>query len=145
MPTLYAVRGLPGSGQSSLGSKLGNAVAADDWFTDSEGVYRFDCRGLADAHADCLVRTRRILDGGGDVAVCNTFSSRWELEPYIALAAERPDSVRLVVMDLYDAGLTDEALAARNLHGVPVAGIAAMRRRWEPDWRSGDPRHPSQR
>ena len=143
--TLYAIRGLPGSGKSTLGSKLGNAIAADDWFVGDDGVYRFDPALLAAAHADCLARCQRILAMGQDVAVCNTFSCRWELEPYITLAAERPDSVRLVVMDVYDAGLTDEALAARNLHGVPVAGITAMRRRWEHDWRAGDPRHPGQR
>jgi hypothetical protein len=32
---------------------------------------------------------------------------------------------------LFDAGLSDEQLAERNLHGVPVAQIKKMRDRWD--------------
>jgi hypothetical protein len=41
--------------------------------------------------------------------------------------------------------MSDEELAQKNVHGVPVAGIAAMRARWEHDWRSSDPRAPWER
>ena len=141
--TLYAIRGLPGSGKSSLGSKLGNAIAADDYFMSEDGIYRFDPAQLGAAHADCLARCQRILALGQDVVVCNTFSQRWELEPYILAAAEY--GARLVVVDLFDGGLTNTELEARNLHGVPADGINRMRLRWEHDWRAGDPRHPGQR
>ena len=105
-PTLFAIRGLPGSGKSSLGALLGNAIAADDYFMDKDdGIYRFDPSKLGAAHADCLQRAQRILILGFDIAVCNTFSQRWELEPYIAAAAAvYPVPARLVVMDLYDRG-----------------------------------------
>ena len=130
--TLIGIRGLPGSGKTSLGERLGNAIAADDWFM-KEGVYCFDPAQLGAAHADCLQRAKFILAMGQDVAVCNTFSTRWELEPYIlaALAAR----ARLIIIDLYDGGLTDAELAVRNLHGVPEAAISRMRRRWEHDWK----------
>ena len=145
-PTLFAIRGLPGSGKSSLGLLLRDAatIAADDYFIDNDdGIYRFDPSKLSAAHADCLQRAQRILALGNDVAVCNTFSQRWELEPYItAAAAVYPVPARLVVMDLYDGGLTDSELAARNLHGVPEAGINRMRLRWEHDWKAGNPNPP---
>jgi len=35
------------------------------------------------------------------------------------------------IIDLYDGGLTNDQLAARNVHKVPVVVIARMRARWE--------------
>jgi len=141
-PTLIGIRGLPGSGKSSLGERLGNGIAADDWFM-KKGVYCFDPSKLGEAHADCLQRAQRILAMGQNVAVCNTFTCRWEIEPYVLAASAA--QARLIVIDLYDGGLTNAELAARNLHGVPEEAISRMRRRWEFDWRSGDPRPPGQR
>jgi len=144
-PTLFAIRGLPGSGKSSVGARLGTAVAADDYFMDNDGIYRFDPSKLSAAHADCQQRAQRCLALGSDVAVCNTFSQRWELEPYIRIASavyRYPVPARLVVIDLYDGGLTDADLAVRNLHGVPEVGINRMRLRWEHDWKSGNPNPP---
>jgi hypothetical protein len=63
------------------------------------------------------------------VVVANTFTQRWELEPYLRMAKDIGATV--VVVDVFDAGLSDEALATRNVHGVPVQSIAAMRARWE--------------
>jgi hypothetical protein len=141
--TLFGIRGLPGCGKSSLGELLlGNAIAADDWFM-KEGVYCFDPAQLGAAHADCLQRAQRSLAMGQNVAVCNTFTCRWELEPYVLAASAA--QARLIVIDLYDGGLTNAELAARNLHGVPEEAISRMRRRWEFDWKLGDPRPPGQR
>jgi hypothetical protein len=50
-----------------------------------------------------------------------------------------------VVIDLYDGGLTDEALVARNVHFVPWQAIGAMRARYEHDWRNGNPIPPWER
>jgi hypothetical protein len=46
------------------------------------------------------------------------------------------------VIDLFDGGFSDSALEHRNVHGVPASTIAAMRARWESDWKSADPRPP---
>jgi hypothetical protein len=54
----------------------------------------------------------------------------------------------VVVVDVFDGGLTDEDLAARNVHGVPLAGIRAMRARWETDLlaaQNNEPRAPWER
>ena len=66
----------------------------------------------------------------------------WPFGLIAAAAAVYPVPARLVVMDLYDGGLTDSELAARNLHGVPEAGINRMRLRWEHDWKAGNPNPP---
>lgn len=136
MLTLFCVGGLPGSGKSTLARELCQEVCeADDWFVWPDGSYRFDPSELKAAHEDCQYGADCLLRMGVSVAVANTFSQRWELEPYIAMAEKH--GARLVVIDLFDAGLTDEELAARNVHGVPLHVITAMRNRWHHDWRNG--------
>ena len=141
MIKLTLIRGLPGAGKSSVDLPSGVIyVAADDYFLDDAGEYRFDPSKLAAAHTWCLDLATKGIKGLTSVVVHNTFTQRWEMEPYIQLA--RKTKARLVVLDLFDAGLTDEELAARNTHGVPVEAIARMRARYEHDWGRGDTRPP---
>lgn len=137
---LILIRGLPGSGKSEMSRLLdGPTFAADDLFYErGDGVYEFDPQLLGHAHGLCQERTLKALSNGGSpVVVTNTFSQRWELEPYLLMADKT--GARVTVVDLFDGGLTNSQLAARGLHGVPVERIAEMRSRWEHDWRNGDP------
>jgi predicted kinase len=137
MSNLIVVRGLPGSGKSTLAKLLGCCItSADDYFTTPMGEYSFNPSLLPQAHAQCQARTKEYLEEF-DVVVANTFSQRWEIQPYIQIASDA--NARLTVVDLFDGGLTDAELAQRNIHGVPVAGISAMRARWEHDWAKGNP------
>ena len=146
--TIFLIRGLPGSGKTSLaehihrgmGSKADRTVAADDWFTTESGEYVFDPRFLHDAHEYSQRMVRDALSEGHGAVVHNTFSQRWEMEPYIDMSVEF--NARLVVMDLYDGGLDDVSLARRCEHGVSTRVINKMRSRWEHDWRSGNPIEP---
>ena len=63
------------------------------------------------------------------VVVDNTHVRRWEWSVVVAAALALGYAVEVV--DLFDGGLDDAALAARNQHGVPAQAIAAMRARWE--------------
>lgn len=146
---LTLVRGLPGSGKSSFSNAIWfgdpqhdikTAIySADDFFTVN-GIYAFDGGKLGAAHADCQARTKAALMEGLNVVVNNTFSCRWEMEPYLQMAEET--GARVVVVDTFDAGMDDATLASRNVHGVPESTIATMRSRWEHDWRSGNPVFP---
>ena len=127
---LFIVRGLPGSGKSTLAEKLapGMAFAADDYFM-VDGVYRFDPLKLSEAHSECQKAVASNL-AHGSVAVANTFTTSWEAKPYFDMA-ER-SGARVVVVDCFDGGMTDEVLAEKNAHGVPIDAIQRMRRRYEP-------------
>ena len=148
---LTLVRGLPGAGKTTkaqaFAAKSGAAlVSADDHFTGADGVYRFNPSELPQAHATCQAETRRLLASGRNVMVHNTFTQGWEATPYVMMA--RDMDLAVVVVDVFDGGLTDEDLAARNVHGVPLAGIRAMRARWETDLlaaQNNEPRAPWER
>ena len=143
--TLFLIRGLPGAGKTSLLMNYIDvaAFAADDYFTNEFGEYEFNPSLLPKAHARCQMSASEALKDGHDVAVHNTFTQRWEMQPYIEMAEE--NGARLTVIDLFDGGLTDEELEKRNTHGVPKDAIARMRARYEHDWKSENPRAPWER
>lgn len=130
-PYLYLIRGLPGTGKSTLGQRLtpGHSYAADDYFVKA-GRYSFDPALLGEAHADCQRRVLLALDQGVSLSVCNTFTQFWEMTPYLNMLPNYPH-YRLCVIDLFDQGLSDSQLAESNLHGVPAAAIGRMRARYE--------------
>jgi predicted kinase len=143
MRDLILIRGLPGSGKSTLAFRLSpNPRAADDFFV-RDGIYQFDGSKLSQAHAACQEAARADLAATGLAVVCNTFSQGWEIYPYIEIA--RKTGARLTVLDLFDSGANDEALARANTHGVPAQTIALMRSRWEHDWARAVMRPPPER
>lgn len=131
-PSLTLIRGLPGSGKTYYAETHWPdtfRVAADDFFLTYGGVYRFDGERLGEAHDWCRRVARAAMLTGQSLIVHNTFTTRDEVYPYLDMA--NGAGVTAVVFSLYDGGKTDEELAERNVHGVPVETIARMRRRWE--------------
>lgn len=145
---LVLIRGLPSSGKTTAAEKLNHdewysVLSADDYFTGMNGEYNFRPEEIADAHQECIQGCRELLQFGADVIVNNTMTQRWEMEPYLCIAREL--NIEFEVVDLFDGGLTDQELAQRNTHGVPVETITAMRAQYEHDWRAGDVRPPWER
>ena len=125
MKTLYIVRGLPGSGKSSLAKNITELVySADDFFTNKKGEYNFNAKLLGKAHEWCWGKVRdAMFIGANAVAVANTFTQAWEAEKYYQIAEEYGYSV-FVIECQNDFG---------NVHDVPQESIDAMKERWEKD------------
>ena len=123
--TLVLTRGLPGSAKTTLARTIAPHAnfAADDYFTDEDGVYHFDPSQIGEAHADCQRRTKlAMLRGESVIAVHNTFSMKWEAKPYFELAQDHGYTVFIVECQ-NNFG---------NEHGVPEQVIQRMKDRWEP-------------
>jgi predicted kinase len=132
-------RGLPGSGKTTAATAAAAntvevkrhtvCVCADDFFTDSEGNYKYDAARVPDAHAWCQQQVCSALSRSATVFVHNTFVKKWEVQNYHGLANRYRASVEVV--DLFDAGLTDDELASRCVHNVPIEIITRMRKTYE--------------
>ena len=137
---LFLIRGVSGSGKSTLAELLEGAMLDVQWVeTDmyfkvydemaQKIVYRFDPSKLPAAHAWCqqIVESQMALPRP-TIIVSNTFTQRWELEPYLTLAKAFGYTVTEIILRPH---LTNEELATRNVHGLDSRKIAQQRRRWE--------------
>jgi len=119
---LVIVRGLPGSGKTTLAKKLGIKFhyEADDFFI-SNGVYKFDPVKISSAHELCQRRAFEALKRNHDVVVSNTFTQRWEIEPYLKMAK----TTGAIVQEITCKG------DWKSVHNVPKSAIEKMKLRWE--------------
>ena len=130
MKILYLLRGLPGSGKSSVAKSLMNAqighVEADMFFMDNEGNYNFDASKLREAHKWCQKQADAYMSpyGFDTVIVSNTFTQEKELEPYYQLAEKYGYKVfSLIVENRHDGGV--------NEHNVPEETLVKMENRFQ--------------
>jgi predicted kinase len=126
---LTIIRGLPGSGKSTLAKTISEKICEADQYFMVYGEYIFVPADIVKAHIACQQKVDAYLRAGVDCVVSNTFSKKWEVEPYIKLCEKH--GVDYKIIDLFDAGLSDEQLFNRNVHEVPMHVIKAMRERWE--------------
>lgn len=123
--SLILVRGLPGSGKSTIGQSLNKALGyihlEADMYHMKDGEYQFNPAKIKEAHLWCQLETIKALADHNFVVVTNTFTTLRELEPYLMMAKSLQKSVRIV-----DAKGTWE-----NIHNVPEEVMQRMRDRWE--------------
>lgn len=125
--TLYLIRGVPGSGKSTIGKKmLAEGVVhahfeADMYFTSPTGRYDYDNTKVNLAHKWCRQQTLEAIQRGKSVVVCNTFSQPHELVPYY----EMSDHYRVKLVIIRATG------NYQNVHGIPEEIIASMRAKFK--------------
>lgn len=89
-PQLVVIRGLPGSGKSTLGKTIarecGYLFFETDQFFESEQGYQYDGNQLDAARKWCLRSTRDAILTGQRAVVTGVFSKPRQLEPYLDMA-----------------------------------------------------------
>lgn len=134
MKNLILLRGLPGSGKSTVADLIGASGAgyahfeADMYFM-KDGVYKFDPTKIKDAHAWCQnsVEHAMLLNHttghNSVIIVSNTFTQDWEMKPYYDLAKNWDYQVTSLIVENRHGGV--------NVHGVPDDKLKAMKDRFE--------------
>lgn len=125
MRLLTLVRGLPGSGKSTMAKAIAMDTGAihleADMYFVKDGEYKFDPMQIKFAHEWCQAQALKALMDNRNVVVSNTFVKKWEMQAYFAMAsAEVAEVCVLIANGNYG-----------NVHGVPEEVIERMRANWE--------------
>ncbi|XP_006877912.1 PREDICTED: NEDD4-binding protein 2-like 1 [Chrysochloris asiatica] len=134
---LYLLRGLPGSGKTTLARQLQHdfpralILSTDDFFFREDGTYEFNPDFLEEAHKWNQKRARKAMRNGiSPIIIDNTNLHAWEMKPYAVMALENNYEVLFREPDTRWKFNVAE-LARRNVHGVPREKIQRMKERYE--------------
>jgi predicted kinase len=126
---IYLLRGIPGSGKSTLAKSIGAVHFEADMYFYEGNEYKFNPLKLKQAHAWCQDQVRISMKNSdrtiGDlrIAVSNTFTQEWEMEPYVEMAKEYGFKVFTLIVENRHGGV--------NQHNVPEDKIELMKNRFE--------------
>lgn len=128
---LILLRGLPGSGKSTLGEVILylpnnnlKPLSADDYFIMPDGTYNFNFEKLKEAHNDCQQRCANLMMNGViRIVVANTFTQEWEMKPYFEMAERYGYRIHTLIVENRHGG--------NNVHGVPDDKLEVMKNRFD--------------
>lgn len=133
MSELIIIRGMPGSGKSSLANKLvsmGNASGerwhffeTDMYFTLPDGSYYYCKDVLSDAIDWCYLKTAEALQDGCSVVVAGVFTKHNSYSDYVKLAKNTGTKLTVIV--------TENNHHNKSVHSVPTDVISRMRMNFE--------------
>lgn len=120
--TLYAIRGLPGSGKTSFAKSLNlNFYEADQYFERFNNG-KFDHKLLKKAHQYCYESVKQELEKGQSAIVSNTMTSEIEILEYQNLAKELNIRFISLILENRHDGV--------SIHNVPKNSIENMKKRF---------------
>ncbi len=119
MKTLYILRAVPGAGKSTVADHIvgltdSHAVVccADDYFTDSEGNYKWDAEKIGNAHGWCKAKFKSaILAEKSVIIVSNTNVTNSDVNWYRNRAVDAGYIVFVLVVENRHDGV--------DVHNVP--------------------------
>ncbi|XP_016848102.1 uncharacterized protein LOC100559189 isoform X2 [Anolis carolinensis] len=134
---LFILRGLPGSGKTTLShillgkSRDGIVFSTDDYFRQNNGCWSYNIALLGDAHDWNQKRAKQAMDHGrSPIIIDNTNTQAWEMKPYVEAALEKGYRVEFHEPDTWWK-FNPEELEKRNEHGVSREKIVQMLERYE--------------
>lgn len=122
---LYIIRGLPGSGKTTLAKimqqQLNAAHFEADMFFEVNGEYKFDKTKIKQAHNWCYNSVIDNLLTGKTVIVSNTFTRYWEMQKYIDYCTQHNVAYHVIIC----------SGNYKSIHNVPNSTIEDMKKRFE--------------
>lgn len=121
---LIVIRGLPGSGKSTLCALLSEngqypVFSIDDYFTGADGHYSFRYEDNHKAYSHCRERCQKAMEAGcARIFLDNVFSMDWEMQPYFEMADQHGYRVHVLTAENYHGG--------SNVHGVSREQLEKM-------------------
>jgi len=128
MTKLTLIRGIPGSGKSTIAKQLlennPNTFHYEaDMFFMKDGEYKFDPDQIYNAHKWCQHQTKLDLECELNVIVSNTFTRLKEMRPYFIIAKQ--------------FGIVPQVITCHgiwtNVHGCPEHTVQKMKERFATD------------
>ena len=138
---LILIRGVSGAGKSTIGELLFESdetevLSTDDMFM-VDGEYVFDSSKLGEYHNITINKVRdlmieydwKVIDTDycwfpiNKIIVCNTFTEKWEIQPYLDLAEKYNWCIHTIIVE--------NRHGSNNIHDVPQEVVDKQRKRFE--------------
>jgi predicted kinase len=129
MNSLIVLRGLPGSGKTTLAQVLSESkwpvFSVDGYFTNKEtGEYYFEYNKNHLAYRHCQEQVEAAMQANTEkIFVDNAFTLEWELQPYFELAAANGYSIFVLTVEHRHQGV--------NTHGVSHDQLKRMAEKYK--------------
>ena len=119
---LYAIRGLPGSGKTTLAKLFDLKFYEADQYFENFNNNKFDHSLIKKAHQNCFDNVKKELQKGNSVIVSNTMTSEEEVLEYHNLANKLNVKFVSMVLENRHNGI--------SVHDVPQSSIEQMQKRF---------------
>ncbi len=124
MKTLYLLRGLPGSGKTTLAKNIGGVHYEADQYFEKYADVHFDGYQLQNSHDYCRENVIGAMElGEPSIIVSNTLTKKNEVDEYVALGEKYGYRVFSLVVENRHGG--------KNIHEVGEKTLAKMKNRFD--------------